>query len=368
MEELIERYRKGEISRSQLEKALEQEWQKLDPNNVELQDYYRPEMIQFILSKKQEDTPVVKMQWWKYVAAASIIAFIAIGASVLFIHQKKIEKSDTVAIKPKDIQPGKQGAILTLADGSNVSLDSVKNGVVAPQGGATAKIDNGKLVYEATGDEVVYNTITTPRGRKFQMTLPDGSQVWLNASSSITYPTVFSGNERKVKINGEVFIDVVKKTDMPFKVNVADRNEIEVLGTSFNVEAYNDDNVINTTLLDGAVKVSIQNNQTTKSIVLKPGQQAKNEHQELALVDGVDVNKVIAWKRGVFNFDGADLLTIMQQLARWYDVDIAYEGTVPVKKFRGEISRDVPVSKVFEILAYTGVHFKIEGKKLIVTQ
>jgi ferric-dicitrate binding protein FerR (iron transport regulator) len=312
-----------------------------------------------IASKQKSVVPIFRKLGW----AAVIVFALGVGLFKFLYH-----KPENPIAKQSPILPGKQGAILTLADGSTVSLDSIKNGVIATQGGATAKVVNGKLMYEVSGNEVVYNTMTTPRGRQFQMDLPDGSQVWLNANSSITYPTVFAGNERKVKIKGEAFIEVVKNSAKIFKVNVNDRDEIEVLGTSFNVEAYDDEDAIKTTLLEGAVKVSLKNKERASTVALKPGQQAGDENEELRLVNDVDINKVIAWKRGVFNFDDADLQTTMKQLARWYDVDIEYEGKVPAKTFGGEISRNVPLSKVLEMLAYTRVHFKVEGRKIIVTK
>jgi len=218
------------------------------------------------------------------------------------------------------------GAILTLADGSKVLLDTIHSGTVALQSGVTAKIVNGDLVYEGAGSEVVFNEVQTPKvvfnevqtpkGRYYHLILPDGSEVWLNSLSSIRYPTSFSGTERRVEITGEAYFEVAKKQGLPFYVKINDIASVEVLGTHFNINAYSNEGSINTTLLEGSVKVTGNINQA----LLKPGQQARIK-DHIDIYDDVDINQVMAWKNGLFDFEGLSIIEIMRQLERWYDID-----------------------------------------------
>ena len=258
-------------------------------------------------------------------------------------------------------------AILTLSDGSTIILDDAKNGQVAQQGGTQiAKLANGQLVYNALDGkpaEVVFNTLTTPRGGQFKLTLPDGSEVWLNASSSIKYPTAFIGNERKVEISGEAYFEIVHNAAKPFKVSV-NGMEVKVLGTHFNINAYNDEASVKTTLLEGSISLTKADAATT----LKPGQQAQlGNGGNIKVIDNVDIDQVVAWKNGYFSFNRADLQTVMRQIARWYDVDISYEGKIPERQFGGKIDRNSNASEVLKILEESKVHFRIEEKKIIVT-
>lgn len=273
-----------------------------------------------------------------------------------------------------DAEPGHDGAILKLADGRTIILDSAANGALTTEGSTKIeKAGNGQLVYHtAAGKEqqqVLYNTLSTPRGRKFRLTLPDGSNVWLNAESSITYPSAFVSNERKVEITGEAYFEVTHNPAMPFKVKIntspGNGGEVEVLGTHFNIMAYNDERSINTTLLEGAVKII----QGSKSSFLKPGQQAQlNNAGELKLISNANAEEAVAWKNGLFIFNGADIKTIMRQVSRWYDVEISYEKEIS-QTFSGTIPRTVNASKLFNYLELTRhVHFRIEGKKVIVTE
>ncbi|HVK50012.1 MAG TPA: FecR domain-containing protein, partial [Pseudobacter sp.] len=268
-------------------------------------------------------------------------------------------------ITAEQIQPGKEGAVLTLADGSQVSLDSVKNGVIAMQYGVTARVINGALVYEGSGSQLQYNTMSTPKGRQYQLTLPDGTKVWLNAASSVKYPTVFTGNERNVSISGEVYFEVAKKSSQPFRVAVDRKLTIDVLGTSFNVNAYPDETTLYTTLIDGAVRVT--GSKAGNSQVLKPAQQAVLANGEsISVNNNVDTDKVLAWKNGVFNFEGASLADVMKQIERWYDIEVVYEKGIPDIKFWGKITKDVPLSGMLIALEKTKVHFKMENNRTLV--
>jgi transmembrane sensor len=210
--------------------------------------------------------------------------------------------------------------------------------------------------------EVVYNTISTPRGGQYQLMLADGSKVWLNAASSLRFPASFVGKERKVELLGEAYFEVAKNAKMPFKVKV-NGMEVEVLGTHFNINSYENESTIRTTLLEGSVKI----NKNNSSSLLKPGQQAQmNKAGEIKIINDADVEEAIAWKEGKFQFDRADIHDIMRQLTRWYDVDVEYKGTVS-SHFGGTISRDVNLSQVLNMLHLTGeVKFQVEDRKVVV--
>lgn len=298
--------------------------------------------------------------WKKIAVAASVL--IAIGIGSLFLVQKKNQSPVTVALKTThDKEPGKTGAILTLSNGSKIVLDSVGNGLLANQNSTTVSKKNGRLVYKA-GDnaQLVFNTMTTPRGRQFNLELSDGTKVWLNASSSITFPTSFETKERKVVLTGEAYFEVAKDKARPFRVSVNGVN-INVLGTHFNVNAYDDEENIKTTLLEGSVLITNK----TEKIVLKPGQQAQKQKSGAIIVkDNVNLEEIVGWKNGVFYFENASLQTVLRQISRWYDVDVVFEKGVPARTFEGEIQRSLQLSQVLKILEKNKVHFKIEGNIL----
>lgn len=324
------------------------------------------QLEQFVQEQKGISHParVHYIHRWKWVAAASVIFLLSI-ATYFVVDDKKDPSLPSGSITAEQIQPGKEGAVLTLADGSQVSLDSVKNGVIAMQHGVTARVINGALVYEGSGSQLQYNTMSTPKGRQYQLTLPDGTKVWLNAASSIKYPTVFTGDERNVSISGEVYFEVAKKSAQPFRVAVDRKLTIDVLGTSFNVNAYPDETTLYTTLIDGAVRVT--GSQAGNSQVLKPAQQAVLANgATLSVNNNVDTDKVLAWKNGVFNFEGASLADVMKQIERWYDIEVVYEKGIPDIKFWGKITKDVPLSGMLIALEKTKVHFKMENNRTLV--
>jgi len=304
---------------------------------------------------------------WGWAAAAIII--ITAGAYLLSVQRKNTTVSIPGTSKLADIAPGKQGAILTLADGSEVVLDSLANGVVAKQNGAQVVLKNGQLSYDAVGEattEITYNTITAPRGRQFQLVLPDGSRVWLNAASSLTYPTAFSGRERSVKISGEAYFEIARDEQRPFKVNIDNETGIQVLGTRFNVHAYPEEAAIKTTLLEGAVRMISGKQQA----LLAPGQAAQTlrgvNQQPIQIINNTDLEKALAWKNGLFDFEDTRLEEVMRQLARWYDIEIVYESGIPPIVFGGKISRDMMLSDLLKVLDDSEVHFRTEGRRLIV--
>ncbi|HQW45168.1 MAG TPA: FecR domain-containing protein, partial [Chitinophagaceae bacterium] len=265
-----------------------------------------------------------------------------------------------------DVAPGGNKAILTLADGSTIILDNAANGSLTEQGNTKViKLDDGQLAYNTLNEkptEIVYNTISTPRGGQYQLTLADGTKVWLNAASTLRFPATFSGNERKVELTGEGYFEVAKNAAMPFKVSVNNMT-VEVLGTHFNINSYSDEASIKTTLLEGAVKVT--NGDAVQ--MLSPSNQAQlTADGEIRLNRNVDIEDVVAWKNGIFNFSGTAIENIMRQISRWYDLDVSYEGAISKETFSGVVSRNSNLSQVLKIMEQAGVKFKIEGKKIIV--
>ena len=305
--------------------------------------------------------PVLKViplyrRWW---AVASMLLLFAAGGYFMTTFTTD-NIPDVVEVGPPMIAPGQEGAVLTLADGAQVLLDTIASGTVALQNGVTAKVVDGALVYEGKGNAVVFNTMSTPKGRQFQLTLPDGTKVWLNAASTIRYPTAFSGAERKVDITGEAYFEV-KKDKIPFVVNADDRAEITVLGTHFNVNSYSNEESLATTLLEGSVRVRKGN----KNKLIRPGEQALVT-TDVEVVRDVNTAQVVAWKEGLFDFDGASLEQVMRQLERWYDIEVVYKGKVPNITFWGGITKDLALADLLTGLKRSEVNFKIEGRQLIV--
>lgn len=309
---------------------------------------------------------------WMRVAAAVFI--LLTGAVVFFFSiepkQKEIAQTENIVPFIKDIPPGGNRAILQLADNSFIVLDSAQNGQLVQQGNVKIEKQNGQLKYTNQGQQDVaalaFNTLTTPRGGQYQLTLPDGSKVWLNAGSSIRYPVAFTGNERLVEITGESYFEVAsfsrEGTRIPFIVKV-NNMEVQVLGTHFNIMAYNNEASVKTTLLEGAVKVMTAGNDR----LLKPGQQAQlKKDGSIKIEENIDTEEAIAWKNGFFQFNSADIGTVMRQVERWYDVKIVYEGKIPGGHFSGSVSRGNNISQVLKTMQEGGVHFKIEGRKVVI--
>jgi ferric-dicitrate binding protein FerR (iron transport regulator) len=322
---------------------------------------------------------VHQLRRWSWAAAVVLVFFTGI---FLWWQQRRPAGTTPGVLARTDIAPGKNGAILTLADGRQVMLDSLGTaGVIASQNGTQVVLENGQLAYQPTGSastEMLFNTMSTPRGRQFRLMLPDGTRVWLNSASSLRYPTVFAGKERQVEVTGEAYFEVAENAQMPFRVKVAGRAAIEVLGTQFNVNAYGNIQTLRTTLLEGSVRVQDTFEEAGKGVVLKPGQQAvisaanaanTSGRQNMTVIDHVDTDKVLAWKKGLFNFDGVSLQEAMQQLERWYDIEVVYENGIPEIPFGGEISRNVSLEGLLKMLAGADLSFRIEkDRKLIITK
>jgi ferric-dicitrate binding protein FerR (iron transport regulator) len=268
----------------------------------------------------------------------------------------------------KDLKPGSNKAMLVLADGSTILLDDSENGLLAMQGKTNIiKQQDGQITYKAgaaNATEMVYNTLSTPRGGQFKISLPDGTKVWLNASTTLKYPVEFLGKERKVEISGEAYFEVAKDPSKPFLVET-NQEMIEVLGTHFNVNNYGDEDLVKTTLLEGSINLKVDGGNS----LLRPGQQAQlSKTGNLKVTNYVDLEEIIAWKEGNFQFEDETIKSIMRQIARWYDVDVEFRGQVN-KRFGGVISRNVELSKVLNMLQMTGeVKLTIQGKKVIVEE
>jgi len=310
--------------------------------------------------------PLYQRGFFKIAVAAAVLMFILVGAYIVITKpgQQQVAHNQL----KKDILPGGNKAILTLANGSRIILNNAGNGVIATQGNVNVKkVTGGQLTYTnigpATGIIVSYNTMTTPRGGQFKLILPDGTQVWLNSASSITYPVAFLGNERNVTITGEAYFEVAKDKAKPFHVKSGEQN-IEVLGTHFNINAYADEKAIKTTLLEGSIAVSRAGSAEAKRI--SPGQQSViRPFEHTIAIQQADVEEAVAWKNGSFYFNGADLQSIMRQVARWYDVEVVYEGKIPDGHYKGKPSRNLTAAQMLKVLEYSGVKFKIEDKKII---
>jgi ferric-dicitrate binding protein FerR (iron transport regulator) len=380
---LIEKYQAGKATSE--EKRLLNEWyHSFNDNKVEISadENLTEELLSERLKLRlkgtiQQNIKLVALKprrKWRLAVAVVLLLLSTSAYFIFFAKSSKQEIADTkqnAAPVKNDIAPGSHKALLTLTDGSTIILDSASNGTIIQQGNIKVdKLKNGLLAYTINGkqvtenDEAFYNTISTPRGGQYQVTLSDGTKVWLNAASSIRFPIVFKGAERNVVITGEAYFEVAKNTAIPFKVKAAS-SEIEVLGTHFNVNAYDDEATIKTTLLEGLVKISA-NNQSPK--FLQPGQQSGiTKDGKINVIANADTEEAIAWINGRFQYKSADIKSILRQISRWYDVDVEYNGNVNIH-FTGQLPRNQNVSGIFEKLELTGeVKFKIDGKKIIVS-
>jgi ferric-dicitrate binding protein FerR (iron transport regulator) len=313
-----------------------------------------------------------KRGWIRWMSvAAAVLIIVSIGWYVWQGKTKPAIVAEQQTPVATVIPAGGNKATLTLADGTVIDLDKAGNGTIATEGKTTVnKKEDGQLEYKsATSTKqaaITYNLLTTPRGGQYQLLLPDGSKVWLNAASSIKYPTAFAGNERRVEVSGELYFEVKSDASKPFKVTIDSRGgEITVVGTKFNVNAYEDEGISKTTLLEGKIHF----NSNRSEISIKPGQQVwlNKEAETLEKQDNVDVDEVVAWRNGYFQFNNADLKTVLRQLSRWYDVDVQYNGEIATREFVGTIPRSLNLSKVLTLLQNQDVHFKIDGKNILVS-
>lgn len=309
----------------------------------------------------------------KWLRLAAVLLVLGIPAIFLVKHRQRQQIINRQFVTTRSARPGLPGsnkATLTLSDGIKIELDAVQQGVLARQGNVSiVKTKKGSLVYNAfrapgSSTAVYYNTISTPKGGQFQLVLPDGTLVWLNAASSLQFPSQFSQVGREVSLTGEAYFEVSKDRTRPFKVHV-NHLQVEVLGTHFNINAYPDEPSILTTLASGSIILTTSG----QMVLLKPDDQAEvfNNQPGHIFSRVVDVNNILAWKNGNFDFDNASIAVIMRQISRWYDVDIQYSGPVSTRRFTGSISRQVNLSVLLTMLRYSGINSKVEGQKVIVT-
>ena len=314
--------------------------------------------------------PVIQMQaprrsWLRYAAAVLLLG--ATVAVYLTVFRQSGQRSGGLAQNEKlsKIHPGGERAVLILADGSEIVLDSAGNGLLAQQGNVEViKLANGQIAYDLKGaaQAEMMNTMRTPRGGQYQLTLPDGSRVWLNAASSISFPASFVGKQRRVKVTGEAYFEVAKNQAQPFLVDVDGQSTIEVLGTSFNINAYRDDEGIRSTLVTGSIKVS-GNGAKQDAAVLKPGQAWSD-----GKVGATDIARDIAWKNGIFDFSGKSFQSVMKEIERWYDLQVQYKGTIPSFKFSGQMDRGVQLEDLVRFLQQYGLRIQLEGRKLMIAE
>lgn len=365
LKKLLDKYHKGTCTPDEV--ALLESWylQLNETSRRQLTDADLTEAEQNLWASLDAETRPAKTStlWPRIAAAASIILALAIG-TYFITHPTQNIQQQAVA---QDIAPGTNKAYITLANGKKIMLTGAANGLLTTQGGTQINITaNGQVAYtegKTTEQIAVYNTLSTPRGGQFALTLADGTKVWLDAGSSITYPVAFVGKERAVSITGQAYFEVAHNTAKPFKVTAANQT-VEVLGTHFNVDAYADEPAMATTLLQGKIKISVKG---SGSKILAPGDQAQVSGSNIAITSLTDADAAIAWHKGMFRFKDASITEVMRQLSRWYDVDVTYEGKIPDTKFTGELYRNVSALKVSDVLSYANIHFRIAGKQIIVT-
>lgn len=297
----------------------------------------------------------------RWIAASIVIIFSGI-AITYFINEQKMVYTENNKVK---IIPATKGALLTLSNGKKVLLDTIKNGIIELENGAVADIVDGQLSYLHTDNLNVSNNIATTSGRHYNMMLSDGTKVWLNANSSITFPSGFVGDTRNVKITGEVYFEVVKNKAKPFIVEGPKGLKIVVTGTKFNLNTYPDEDIWKTTLIEGRVNIHFDN----RSMALTPGAQAQvnREKKDMKVIGNVDLERAIAWKNGLFNFEGFSLPEIMREIQRWYDIRVEYKGDVPKIEFFGEISRYENLDEIVMALRASGIKLKLDKERRLIT-
>lgn len=352
----------------QIERLLEEFWQKTplgetmpeDKGALILKNILNPT----VAPREKPTSNVIKLYWKRMAIAVSIVLVVGMGYYSLFSKNRTGANNAKKETAAHDVKaPATNRAVITLTNGKTIYLDSAVNGILASQGNTKLKkLGDGQIAYTGSSNEMLYNTLFNPRGSKVvDMTLSDGSHIWLNAGSAVTYPAAFIGKERRVTVAGEVYISVAKNPAHPFIASV-NGMDVQALGTEFNIEAYSDDEKVSTTLIEGAVSVS--NNKG--AVLLKPGEQIQLSGGNLTASREVNTDEVKGWKEGFFHFESTDLKTILRQFARWYDIEIVYEGTGTDRKFFGIVKRSNTLEKVLEMLQDNNIKFRIEGKKLFV--
>jgi transmembrane sensor len=302
----------------------------------------------------------------RILSVAAVLLTVVTGTYLLVLNKQPLKTASVEERYKNDVRPGRNSALLELTNGKTILLDDSAPHTIPGQGSVAITNDKGQLTYRALAEnpgETFYNTLTTPKGNQYQLVLPDGTKVWLNAASSITYPTVFAGKLRQVDISGEAYFEVAKDERQPFVVRQGEI-KVQVLGTSFDANGYGDVAAGMITLLEGKLRVE----RGTTGSLLEPGQQAvvRTAAAGISIRRHPDLSAVMAWKNDSFGFHDADIRSVMQEVERWYNVQVVYEATV-TRHFVADIPRNVPLSQLLQLLEATGqVHFRIEGNKVIV--
>lgn len=366
---------KNSDNESAISSLLDATWNDLDILNAkDISQNQADQIYNSIIKNNPQKKRTFKL--WAIRIAATILLCLSIGLIIYRTYTPQpLQKTAIKTTKPKvqDFMPGKNKAVLTLSDGNEVVLDDSQSGEIASQGGVVInKLNNGQIAYTSTNADKKnassvnhLNTLTIPKGGQYQLTLPDGTLVYLNSASSLTYPTKFVGTERKVTLSGEAYFEVAKNPKMPFIVNVNNKQHIQVLGTHFNVEAYADERVINTTLLEGSVKILYKN----KQALLKPGQVAINNMGTDLDIKPADIDEAMAWKNGLFIFNNENITTVMKKISRWYDVEVLFKGNMENVNFLGNYSRTKSLASLLKnIQLMEDVNITIEGRRITVTR
>ena len=375
--DILEKYQAGLCSEE--EKAWVESWYLHLSDTSEEPELQEPEMAsakkdvwKAIASQRPDVSPGRRLVPLYYKTALAAAVLLVMGFAFYFLADRTVSSPDTGLVANNDpVRPGGNKAYLTLADGKQINLSDREDGILLEQGGMrVVKKQSGELVYEASGKTSPVtgpagnNTIETPVGGQYQAILPDGTKVWLNSSSSLSYPVQFAANERKVTLHGEGYFEVKSDKGRPFRV-VSEKQTIEVLGTKFNVNTYEDETAVKTTLLEGSVRVSLDH---AVSRILRPGEQASTTGGNIHIYP-VDTDQVVAWKNGDFAFEGIALKDIMRQISRWYGVEVVYRHDIGDIRFGGSISRSKDIQEVLKVLSMTrGVNFKLEGRRVLVMQ
>ncbi|WP_276359384.1 FecR family protein [Daejeonella sp. H1SJ63] len=376
VKELLQRYADGKCSPQ--EKAMVEHWylsesfkqsSDFDTNDIQELKFEIWDKITQDRSFKSNSKIKSILLWTASVAAVLIFVFSLSEPFIFNSADKLLAKKEKPAVFDKS--PARNKAVLTLSDGSKIILDDARSGYIADQQGIKiSKSPDGSIIYSMPesllgnnneSDVVPYNFITTPKGGKFQIILPDKSKIWLNSESTLRFPARFIGQERNVELTGEAYFEVAKNINMPFIVKTKDMS-VFVTGTEFNIMAYSEDKFTSTTLVQGSVQVS----SPSQKIILKPGEQVVGNQTIGLSKRDADIEETIAWKNGLFQFNNTDIATVMNQISRWYDVTVEYEGDSSGKRFGGYISRDSKLSQVLKMLELSGVKCRIEEKKIIV--
>lgn len=365
-DKLLEKYTKGTCTAE--EKAIVESWYLNASLNADDSDLATPdfEKANAKLQSALEIVPKETLRLWPRIAVAASILLVCGASLIFYLNNINGEKPLNTSVV-NDVTPGINNATLTLANGQKIILDNAANGKIAEQAGVSvSKTADGQIMYSIkdlknTG-KADFNTLSTANGEQYQIILPDGTKVWLNAATSLKFPLTFAGlSQRKVTLIGEAYFEVYKDKKRPFIVH-SDHQDVEVLGTHFNINAYKDEPTVKTTLLEGAVKVNT-------NYVLKPGEQFTINQEGKAGIKLVNVEDVIAWKKGNFEFNDENVYEIMRKVARWYNVEVIYEDQIPLTKMEGTMSRFQNVSRILDVLESTGLlSFRVEGKKIYISK